>query len=218
MIVTPRFSGGLIGKADWALALHAAACNGMNHLLLATLYFWDIPPHSYFYMVRTSPGDDQPLRITFAFLATSIMKQIVIGFGLLIASLLILFRLAGYAQYRLHYGMEIWIAAFSILFFIIGIFITRIMLRKEIIKEKQVFVEVPANGEIDSQQVIKLGLSKREHQILQLISEGLSNQQMAAQLYISENTIKKHISNLFLKLDVERRTEAVKKARALRVI
>jgi ATP/maltotriose-dependent transcriptional regulator MalT len=114
--------------------------------------------------------------------------------------------------------MEIWIAAFSILFFIIGIFITRIMLRKEIIKEKQVFVEVPANGEIDSQQVIKLGLSKREHQILQLISEGLSNQQMAAQLYISENTIKKHISNLFLKLDVERRTEAVKKARALRVI
>jgi DNA-binding CsgD family transcriptional regulator len=146
------------------------------------------------------------------------MKQIVIGFGLLIASLLLLFRLAGYAQYRLHYGMEIWIAAFSILFFIIGIFITRIMLRKEIIKEKQVFVEVPANGEIDSQQVIKLGLSKREHQILQLISEGLSNQQMAAQLYISENTIKKHISNLFLKLDVERRTEAVKKARALRVI
>jgi len=146
------------------------------------------------------------------------MKQIVIGFGLLISSLLVLFKLAGYAQYRLRYGMEIWIAAFSILFFIIGIFITRKMLRKEIIKEKQVFVEVPANREIDAQQVTKLGLSKREYQILQLISEGLSNQQIAAQLYISENTIKKHISNLFLKLDVERRTEAVNKARSLRLI
>ena len=146
------------------------------------------------------------------------MKQTVIGFGLLIFSLLVLFRLADYARFRLHYGMEIWIAAFSVLFFIIGIFLSRKMFRKEIIKEKEVIVEVPASNEIDSKQLIKLGLSKREYEILQLITEGLSNQQIAGRLFVSENTIKKHISNLFLKLDVERRTEAVKKAKALRVI
>lgn len=137
---------------------------------------------------------------------------------MLIFSLLVLFRLAEYSQFRLHYGMEIWIAVFSVLFFIIGIFLSRKMFRKEIIKEKEVIVEIPAGSEIDSRQVTKLGLSKREYEILLLITEGLSNQQIADKLFVSENTIKKHISNLFLKLDVERRTEAVNKAKALRVI
>lgn len=146
------------------------------------------------------------------------MKQTIIGFGLLIFSLLVLFRLASYAQFRLRTGMEIWIAAFSVLFFIIGIFLSRKMFQKEIIKEKEVIVEIPATSEIDPLQLSKLGLSKREYEILQLITEGLSNQQIAGKLFISENTIKKHISNLFLKLDVERRTEAIKKAKTLRVI
>ena len=146
------------------------------------------------------------------------MKQTVIGFGMLILSLLVLFRLATYTQFSLHFGMEIWIAVFSVLFFVIGIFLSRKMFRKEIIQEKEVFVEVAATGEIDPKQLEKLGLSKREYEILQLITEGLSNQQIAGRLFISENTIKKHVSNLYLKLDVERRTEAVKKAKALRVI
>lgn len=146
------------------------------------------------------------------------MKQTVIGFGLLIFSLLVLFRLAEYTQFRFRYGMEIWLVVFSVLFLIIGIILSRKMFRKEIIQEKEVFVEVPAASEIDPKQLAKLGLSKREYEILQLITEGLSNQQIANKLFISENTIKKHISNLFLKLDVERRTEAVKKAKALRVI
>ena len=142
------------------------------------------------------------------------MKQTIIGFGLLIFSLLVLFRLADYTLFRFHYGMEIWIVLFSVLFLVIGIVLSRKMFQKEIIKEKEVFVEVPASSEIDPKQLEKLGLSKREYEILQLITEGLSNQQIADRLFISENTIKKHISNLFLKLDVERRTEAVKKAKA----
>ena len=146
------------------------------------------------------------------------MKQIVIGFGLLIFSLLVLFRLAEYTQFRFRFGMEMWIIVFSIVFFAIGIVISRKMFQKEIIREKEVIVEVPATEEIDPRQIEKLGLSKREHEILLLITEGLSNQQIADRLFISENTIKKHISNLFLKMDVERRTEAVKKAKALKVI
>jgi ATP/maltotriose-dependent transcriptional regulator MalT len=47
---------------------------------------------------------------------------------------------------------------------------------------------------------------------------GLSNQQIADKLFISENTTKKHISNIFQKLQVERRTEAVKKALELSII
>ena len=146
------------------------------------------------------------------------MKQIVLGFGLLIISLLVLFRLAEYGRFRMQFGSEVYIALFSILFLVIGIIISRKMFRKEVIKEKEVFVEVPQNSEADPEQVARLGISKREYEILLLISDGLSNQQIADKLFVSENTIKKHISNLFLKMDVERRTEAVKKAKALRLI
>lgn len=55
-------------------------------------------------------------------------------------------------------------------------------------------------------------LTEREQEILRLIARGYSNREIAAALYISENTVKTHISNLFAKLDVRDRTEAVTKA------
>jgi ATP/maltotriose-dependent transcriptional regulator MalT len=64
----------------------------------------------------------------------------------------------------------------------------------------------------------KLGISKREHEVLQLMAQGLSNQEIADKLFVSLNTIKTHTSNLFLKLEASRRTEAVKKAKELRLI
>lgn len=55
-------------------------------------------------------------------------------------------------------------------------------------------------------------LTEREQEIVQWIAKGLSNKEIAAALFISENTVKTHISNLFEKLDVRDRTEAVTKA------
>ena len=51
-------------------------------------------------------------------------------------------------------------------------------------------------------------LSKRETEILRLIVDGYTNPQISAMLSISGNTVKRHISNLFLKLDVNDRTQA----------
>jgi ATP/maltotriose-dependent transcriptional regulator MalT len=55
----------------------------------------------------------------------------------------------------------------------------------------------------------------REREILTLIAAGLSNQQIAARLVIEVSTVKRHISNLYGKLGVHRRTEAVACARDL---
>lgn len=55
-------------------------------------------------------------------------------------------------------------------------------------------------------------LTEREQEVLDLIARGLSNKQIAATLFISDNTVKTHISNLFEKLGVSDRTEAVTKA------
>ncbi len=146
------------------------------------------------------------------------MKQVIIGFGLLILALLVLFQLARFSPFQSSLRMEWWIAGFSLLFFGIGIYLSRKLFRKEIIREKEVIVEVPMSQRIDEKELEKTGISKREYEILQLINEGLSNQQIADKLFVSENTIKKHISNLFFKLDVERRTEALKKGKELRII
>lgn len=147
------------------------------------------------------------------------MKQVAISFGILIFALLMLFQLARVQSFRPGFKIEIWIAFFSILFFIIGIFINRKLFKlKPKFVEKEIYLKTAQPFEADASQISKLGLSKREYEILQLIAEGLSNQQIAGKLFVSENTVKKHISNLFIKMDVERRTEAIKKAKGLKIL
>jgi two-component system response regulator DegU len=58
----------------------------------------------------------------------------------------------------------------------------------------------------------RFGLSKREKEIIGLIKDGKTNAQIAAALYICERTVANHLSNIFTKLDVQNRTEAVIKA------
>ncbi|HWI65398.1 MAG TPA: LuxR C-terminal-related transcriptional regulator [Symbiobacteriaceae bacterium] len=58
-------------------------------------------------------------------------------------------------------------------------------------------------------------LTDREREVLGLVAEGLTNQEIGARLYISEATVKRHISNIFGKLDVTHRTQALVRAREL---
>lgn len=61
-------------------------------------------------------------------------------------------------------------------------------------------------------------LSPREHQVLQLMAFGKTNQEIADELFVSSNTVKTHTSRLYEKLEVKRRTEAIQKARSLGVL
>jgi LuxR family maltose regulon positive regulatory protein len=61
-------------------------------------------------------------------------------------------------------------------------------------------------------------LSQRELQILTLICKGLSNQEIGQQIFLSLSTVKWHNQNIFDKLDVQRRTEAVARARELNLL
>jgi len=56
-------------------------------------------------------------------------------------------------------------------------------------------------------------LSERELEVLHLICEGASNNDIAEQLIIAVSTVKRHVTNLFAKLDVSNRTQAVARAR-----
>lgn len=63
-----------------------------------------------------------------------------------------------------------------------------------------------------------LGISPREFAILELIAAGLANKEIARRLDISPNTVKTHIARLFEKLDVNRRTQAIRKAQDLSIL
>ena len=58
-------------------------------------------------------------------------------------------------------------------------------------------------------------LSEREQQVLQLLAQGRSNQQIAQALVIALDTVKRHVSHIFSKLGVTNRTQAVKQAHDL---
>jgi DNA-binding NarL/FixJ family response regulator len=76
----------------------------------------------------------------------------------------------------------------------------------------------PDKFEINTQAQRSLGLSERELEVLSLVAAGRSNKEIARQLDLSPNTVKTHIANLFEKLGVQRRTEAILRARELGVI
>ncbi|MEM7248162.1 MAG: response regulator transcription factor [Acidobacteriota bacterium] len=76
----------------------------------------------------------------------------------------------------------------------------------------------PAAFEKNAEALSYLGISEREHEVLELLADGHSNGEIAKQLHVSPNTVKTHLSRLYEKLEVSRRTQAVSKARSLRLI
>jgi DNA-binding NarL/FixJ family response regulator len=61
-------------------------------------------------------------------------------------------------------------------------------------------------------------LSERELEVLRLMADGASNREIAEALFISIGTVKKHSSNIFLKLDARSRTQAIVNARKYRIL
>lgn len=61
-------------------------------------------------------------------------------------------------------------------------------------------------------------LSSREYEVLKLIAQGHSNKEIAERLFVSVNTIKSHIQKIFEKLEVQNRTQAIVKARDIKLI
>jgi DNA-binding NarL/FixJ family response regulator len=83
----------------------------------------------------------------------------------------------------------------------------------------EVLVSVPRTTmeRLGSQEQQDL-LSPREVEVLRLIAEARSNAQVARQLVITEGTVKRHLSNIYSKLGAVSRVDAIRKARAARII
>ena len=136
------------------------------------------------------------------------MKKTILVFSALIISLLLLFQLGQYSIISKDMNIEIVIAVVAVVFFIIGVYLNKRSLHKNRIEPI----------EIDSKKIEALDISKREYEVLQLISQGFSNKEIGEKLFLSESTIKTHVSSLLVKLDAKRRTQAIQIAKELRIL
>ena len=126
------------------------------------------------------------------------------------------------------HAMDIYSGSIALLFTLLGIWVAvKVMQPKTrtVVVETEIYVPVAApaptaagNFAINNKILEQTGISNRELEVLQLMATGLSNQEIAGKLYVSLNTVKTHSSNLFLKLDVKRRTQAADKARKLGLV
>ena len=132
------------------------------------------------------------------------MKKTVLVFGVLILALLLLFKISERTYLSGDLGIELILSGIAVVFFFIGIYLNKKSLRKQ---------EGPTI-KIDYQKIKSLEISEREYQVLQKISEGLSNKEIADQLFVSESTVKTHVSSLLLKLNAKRRTQAIQIAKS----
>lgn len=134
------------------------------------------------------------------------MKKTIIVFSLLIIALILIFETSKYSLLLGKSSIEYIIALIAVIFFIIGIYINKRSLNNKI------------NYEIDYKKIKELELSKREYEVLKEISLGLSNREIAQKLYLSESTIKSHVSNLLVKLNAKRRTQAIQIAKEIHIL
>lgn len=139
------------------------------------------------------------------------MKRPVLIIALLSATLIFLIKLFETKFLTGEISTKIYITAIGIIFLAVGIWFGLKFTKKEtvtLIVEKEPAIKTNAN-EL---------LTQRETELIGLIAMGLSNKEIADKIFVSENTVKKHLNNVYMKLDVTRRTQAVSKAKQLGIL
>lgn len=139
------------------------------------------------------------------------MRRTVILYGLAMAVLLSLLKLVEYRYMVREIPLELYIGVIAVMFTGLGIWAGLRLTRPKIIEVSGPFAR-------DDAALKRTGISAREYEVLELISAGLSNQDIADRLFVSTSTVKTHVSNILAKLDASRRTEAIAKAKEMRII
>ncbi len=141
------------------------------------------------------------------------MRRTILLYGIAMAILLGLLKLVEYQYFVRDIPLEFYIGLVAVMFTALGIWAGLRLTRPKV-----KLIDTSGPFELDEANMQKLGISKREHEVLELLSHGLSNQEIAEKLFVSTSTVKTHVSNVLAKLDASRRTQAIRRAKELRLI
>jgi len=138
------------------------------------------------------------------------MKRHVLLYGLIAGILIAALKWTEYRFLVIEHSVEIYGGLIAATFAVLGIWLGLKMTGRQ---QRVVIREVPAPAREpfvpDQRKREELGITPRELEILELITQGLSNREIAEKLFVSENTVKTHSSRVFDKLGAKRRTQAV---------
>lgn len=154
------------------------------------------------------------------FLGFVIKNKRLILYGITMALLLFLLKWLELRFVIVDHALEVYVGAIALIFTGLGIWLALKLTKPKVetvVVEKQVYINDNA-FQLNTAALEELSLSKRELEVLQLMAEGFSNHEIAEKLYVSLSTIKTHSRNLFDKLGVARRTQAIDKAKKLSLI
>lgn len=136
------------------------------------------------------------------------MKRIVLLYGAALAAGALALQWLQY-KFLVHaFSSEIYIGLIAVAFAAIGVWTGMRLARRP----------APATFEKNVAALSTLGITQREQQVLALLAAGKSNKEIAQSLGVSPNTIKSQVASLYQKLEVQRRTQAIQKARELALI
>jgi len=148
------------------------------------------------------------------------MMRTIVTYGLLGGLLITLLKLVEYRTLVLAHSLELYGGIVALLFSALGLWLGRRLARprtvtRETVVVKEVPVPVRVTGPFvrDEARLAALGITPREFEILEAMAAGCSNREIAARLFVSENTVKTHAARLFDKLAARRRTQAVQRAK-----
>lgn len=137
------------------------------------------------------------------------MKKTILIYGLSLALLIFILEYFEYRYLVRDLSTESFVFIIALMFTGLGLWVGQ-----KLISPKKNQGEFKKN----EKALDYLGISERELEVLKLVAKGLSNQQIADKLFVSINTVKTHLSHLYEKLNVQRRTQAVEKAKSLNLI
>ena len=148
-------------------------------------------------------------------------NKAAIFYGISLAFLLFLLKWLELRFIIIDYSFEIYIGSIAVIFTSLGIWLALKLSKPKIetlVIEKEIFIKNDENFIPNNALITELEISKREMEILSLLAKGYSNQEIAEEIFVSLSTVKTHNQNIFTKLNVKRRIQAVEKAKKLHLI
>jgi DNA-binding CsgD family transcriptional regulator len=134
----------------------------------------------------------------------------------------VLIAVLKYIEFRFliaQHAFEIYGGLIALIFAGLGVWLgLKFTKKKEVLVVKEVAVPSLKPFALNEERRKDLGITKRELEILELMAQGMSNREIAEKLFVSENTVKTHLSRLFDKLSAKRRTQAVQIGKELGLI
>jgi len=142
-------------------------------------------------------------------------------YGLAMATLIFGLKWIQWKFLILDNAIDIYVGMIAIFFTMLGMWVASQLIKPKtqtVFVEKPILITQPKKFVLNQAELKRLNLTHREYEILKLIVQGHSNADIANQLFLSLSTIKTHVSNLYSKMDVKNRFQAIAMAKRIEIV